>query len=592
MPTFEITLPDGRKMRARADSEADAMSGAQQWWVAHGSKETATAPAPERTDDLAQLYPSGSPMDMAPDAPLEGFARAVAQGLTFSYGDEIAAAAGSLPNLVTGGRYGKSYRDILNEQRDDEVEYTSRYPDAAAVGEAGGRLAASGVGGLGALRLLGATPSIMRTIGVGGLASAPGGALEGTGKLVNPTPGEVAREAAAGAGKAGAFGGAFAGAGGLLGRVLGPWATAAAQRLSDRGIRLTPGQLLGAGFSRAEDVAGDLPIIGAMNRARRQEGIEDLNRVAINDALDPLEPHYAVPRFGRGDAPGREMLREAHDAVGEAYDEFATRLRGSLNDPDLFNDLQTIANTLPATERNAFTNNVLHYLARADRDGTGDLAGRSIQDALSAFRAESRRYATDQAPGTYSRELSQAFSDVSEAIERNIQRYTPLDDIAGFEATNRAFANMVPVEHAAAGVGAENGVFSGAQLLSAAKATDRSARKVRTALGRRGDVQDLAEDAKSVMTPRVGNSGTAERAFMHNLPYALAAVGGAGGGLPGFAGAVGGYGAGIASQTGAAHRAFQGLATFSPQTRMLLRRAIERATGVGAPAAAVEYTGE
>src|SRR5262245_61308410 len=147
MPTFEITLPDGRKMRPRADSEADAMSGAQQWWEAHGSKETATPPPPERTDDLAQLYPSGSRMDMAPDAPLEGFARAVAQGLTFSYGDEMAAAAGSLPNLVTGGRYGKSYRDILNEQRDDEVEYTSRYPDAAAGGEAGGRRAAAGGAG-------------------------------------------------------------------------------------------------------------------------------------------------------------------------------------------------------------------------------------------------------------------------------------------------------------------------------------------------------------------------------------------------------------------------------------------------------------
>jgi hypothetical protein len=527
-----------------------------------------TPPSPEGMNDKGRVGPF-----------IRGTVEAVGRGATANFGDEIAAGAGAVGNkamrAVGIDVPEMGYRDIKSGMDREYGAFKDANPGFATAGEIGGTVL-PGVGiGTAAVRALGAPGGFWSNVGGGALAGGPWGALDRVGRKEGPMGlGDVASEARAGAIEGGVTGAVGGGLGNTLGRVVGPWATDAAQRLTDRGIRLTPGQTLGGGFDRAEQVAQDIPFIGQMNRNRRTEGLEDFNRVALNEAMDPLD--QAVPgvtRYGRADEPGRDMVGQAHDEVSQAYDALVPAMTGDLGDPQLMIGIQNAAYALPQAERDQFLGQIMHYYDRAvhTMQPNGQVSGEAMQDFITAVRDESLRWRTSTQPGTFSNEMADAFERVQNALETNLNTYTPPEIANAYRATNRAFANMVTVERAAGALGAEEGVYTPAQLLNAVKGTDRSKRRTAFALGRRGPMQDLAEDAKSTMSQRVGNSGSAERIFMQNLPYAV----GAGAAmvnpwlaitLPGMA----------LSNTAAAHRAFQRAATFSPMTRGILRRVMER----------------
>ena len=77
-------------------------------------------------------------------------------------------------------------------------------------------------------------------------------------------------------------------------------------------------------------------------------------------------------------------------------------------------------------------------------------------------------------------------------------------------AIDKAYANFKRIQRAAAGVGTEDGVFTPAQLLSAAKAMDRTKDKRAFSEGT-ALLQDLAAAGKEVMPSKVPDSGTAGR---------------------------------------------------------------------------------
>jgi hypothetical protein len=539
--------------------------------------------------------PSGEmavPAD-APKTTLEDvgrFGRAVAQGALLQYGDEAEAGVRSL--------FGTPYQEALADVRRKQEEFKQKYPTGAAAGEIAGAVGTSVIPGIGALRMLGQAPGLIRAAGAGALASAPIGAIEATGDIEGPaSPGTYAREALEGGARAGGIGGAFGGAGNVVGRVAGPWASQAAQYLSERGIRLTPGQTLGGYAKRIEEASEGIPFVGQMLRTRQREGIEDLNRVAVNDAIEGLGEHEAVinaraaahpdmptwqlPRYAREHEPGREMLNEANQAVGRAFEEIVPQLRADIRDPGFLHDIGTIVDDLPNTERGAFSDRILDHISRADRNGTGMLRGRSVQDLLETMRDESSRYAKSQEPGTFSNELADAYGRMQELIRRHMEDSTPAEVVQAYGAVKNAYARLLPLERAASSVDAPGGVFTPSQLLSGVKGTDTSIRKRNFALGRGLDQQAFAEAGKEVMGPRIRDSGTAERTFMQNLPWAVAA--GSYAMTPYLAATVP---VALGSQSPWAHRAFQRAATFSLQTRATIRRAIERATGATAPAVA------
>jgi hypothetical protein len=585
MPRYTIGLPDGRVMTADANSEADAFAGAQAWYAANpkvspaaGARAAAVDQRPPAApDELETLYPSGFPGQVAPenDPSTEGTLQEAAQGASMGFADELAATAGRGGNMAMRGLGmdvpEMSRDDILKGIRERGDKFREKNPGTATAARVAGSLAPGAGIGLGLGRALGVNPSgFWGATGLGTAGGAVQGGVDALGQQEGKTdPWGAAREGAVG----GAWGGAFGAAGNTAAKVVGPWATRAAQTLTERGIRLTPGQLLGGTAQRFEDTAQDIPFVGQMSRNRRQEGLEDFNRVATQDAIAPLEtvPGVNTPQFDRNSEHGRAMYASAHRAVSDAYDTIVPQMRGDVTDNLLLHEIVDIGDALPQSEQGAFIANVGSYLERADRHGTGVVRGRSMQDVISAMRDQSRKYATDQTPGTYSRELSQAFNETAIALEENLERHSAPEVLQRFAQVQQAFAQLVPVEKAVGSLGAEGGVFSPAQLLSGVKGSDRSVRKNAFARGARGDVQGLAEDGKEVMSARVRNSGSGERLFMQNLPWAVA-----GGSVivnPWIAGLVP---LALGSQTNVAQRVFQGAATMSPATRMALRRAMER----------------
>jgi hypothetical protein len=105
--------------------------------------------------------------------------------------------------------------------------------------------------------------------------------------------------------------------------------------------------------------------------------------------------------------------------------------------------------------------------------------------------------------------LGSAIKDAQLSIRNLLARVNPkyAEDI---NRANQSFAKFLRVERAASGVGAQEGVFSPAQLLSATKALDESIRKGAFARGEAG-MQQTAEAAKKVMGANLPDSGTAYR---------------------------------------------------------------------------------
>ncbi len=505
----------------------------------------------------------------------EGLAQKVAQGVTFNFGDEAAAAAGSLFGLGPKLLGTKDYQTILDEVRGREKRFTAANPKTAVAAEIGGGLA-TGLGtGATAARMLGMAPGLLRSAVGAGMTAAPMGALNEVGELegADKTLGDYTDAALSGGATAGAFGLGLGAAGHAVARVIGPWASAAAQRLSDRGIRLTPGQLLGPNTKKIEDTVTSMPGANIMVRGRREEALADLNRVAVNEALEPIGVQLAHDAV-----MGHDAVAAAGDAISDVYRRVVPAMRG-VRDIHLDRDMAALANTLPRDQRatfNAFVNRELNNVAPAPAaGGPAAIAGDDMQHLIETLRSEGNHLTTGAGASHHDREMGRAFAHAADVMETNLAANSPAAVVAEYRAANRAFANLVRIEKAA-GM-SDTGVFSPAQLKNAIRTSDRSSRKRQVARGE-ALLQGLGTDAKTVIGNTLNDSGTPERAMMSTLllgggasmispqlllgPAALAAL-----------------------YSGPANRAFQFAATRGARPRGAARRAIESLTRAGAPAA-------
>jgi hypothetical protein len=109
----------------------------------------------------------------------KGMLQKVGQGATFNFGDEIAAAAGSVGNkamrAVGVDVPEKSYSDILSDVREPEKEFQRRHPYQAVGGEVAGSLATLALGR--AAKLIMSAPTWLARVG----QSAKLGAFYGAG---------------------------------------------------------------------------------------------------------------------------------------------------------------------------------------------------------------------------------------------------------------------------------------------------------------------------------------------------------------------------------------------------------------------------
>ncbi len=279
-----------------------------------------------------------------------------------------------------------------------------------------------------------------------------------------------------------------------------------ARLLSQQGVTLTPGQMLGGVAQRAEDAATSTPILGDAIRSARIRGLESFDRIAIDRSLAPI---------GHGLAPdasvGREGVQAATAAISDAYE---TALRPVVLAPDaqFATDVAGIAGgrRLPA----GMADDLAAIVDDVQTRTAGQISGRDWKqiDSELASMVRAADNASSQQPAQ--RFLRDAIQRLRVAHQGLLERADP----AAFGAVRQAdeaTANLVRIREASQGAAtsARGGVFSPADLNRAVRAGDSSAGNRQFAAGE-ALMQDLTDPAMRVLPQTVPDSGTPFRSLM------------------------------------------------------------------------------
>ncbi|KKW92690.1 hypothetical protein [Sphingobium chungbukense] len=308
----------------------------------------------------------------------------------------------------------------------------------------------------------------------------------------------------------------------VVSRTLSPAVAGVVKTLTDKGVNLTPGQIAGQGgwlgrvAKGVEDRLSGIPLAGESVNTGRRAAIEDMNRVAIDEALAPIGA-----KLPKDVATGHDAVAWGQRALSDAYDN-ALGAINALPDNQLTQDVSSLyqqSRTLPKAQRETFDaiamGDVLPFL----QNGNGALAGRDLQSIKRGLDSRISKARSSSAPADdlladRLEEMRAAFFDFAgRADPANLSAYKAADD---------AYANFVAIERAAAK--GKGGVYSPEQLRTAVRQSDRSARKRATAAGG-ARMQEFSDAASEVLPSSVPDSGTAGRLQLGQLFLPGAAVG-------------------------------------------------------------------
>lgn len=365
----------------------------------------------------------------------------------------------------------------------------------------------------------------------------------------------------------GIAGGATQGVLNAAGRVINPNVSQDVRTLMAEGITPTPGQIAGGAWKRAEEGLTSIPVLGDSIKAAQGRGIEQLNTAAFNRALAPINE-----RLPAGMA-GRDAVDYVETQLGNRYDRLLPRLTTQA-DAQFGQDIQTlqgmVANGAIDPRAGASFDRILQNDVLGKFQGQGVVTGQTLKDIESDLGQHIKRFG--QSTDADQRLVGDALRETQASLRALVQRTNP-QDAAELTAINTGWANFKRLQTAAGGVGSDSGVFTPAQLQSAVRANDPSKDKGAFARGS-ALMQDLSDPAKSVLAPKLADSGTPYRGLLS----AMTAAGGAA--ALGHAGAA----------TGIALGAALGPAVYSaPAQRALAALLTQRGRGAQLTAEELQY---
>jgi hypothetical protein len=295
-----------------------------------------------------------------------------------------------------------------------------------------------------------------------------------------------------------------------LSRIVQPQTSQAVKDLMDAGITPTPGQILGGGFKKAEEAGTSIPVLGDFVKNAQNRGIAQLNEAVANRALAPVGESLPAG------VTGREAVDYVGSTLGAKYDALLPKMSAQL-DPQFAGQVNGLARmvnggNMGAPESQQFMR-ILQNNVIGKFQGQGAITGETAKAMNSDLGRIASNYARD--PSFDKRQLGEAVGELQDAVRGMMTRQNP-QLAPELNAIDSGYAVFKRMQRAAAGVGADGGVFSPSQLQSAVKALDRSKDKGAFA---RGDalLQDLSEPAKSVMAPKLNDSGTPYRSLVMAL---------------------------------------------------------------------------
>lgn len=311
-------------------------------------------------------------------------------------------------------------------------------------------------------------------------------------------------------------------AGGLLGKLsqaaLAPKVSPEMKKLQEMGMdRFTIGQLLsdvpvvGPGIQRAEAAMTSMPLTGAMIRKGLTTTNEDFNRAMANKVLEPLQM-----RVGKDVPAGRTLIDYLDDTIGSGYDKIKDKIDfKNVLDPktkkstmnfmlDKFTDVAQ-GKTLEHQKLifDEFNDAFLKEFQRKMH-----LNGQEFRSIEKNLGSKAKAYMRDPAK----QDVGFALRDLQNAMRNELAVQNPA---VGKElrSLHDAFKRYLRVERAGSYLGAEEGIYSPSQMMSAVKAVGGQ----RPFATGKGLLQPEAEAALKVMGPRMPDSGTAGRLQTGNI---------------------------------------------------------------------------
>ncbi len=447
--------------------------------------------------------------------PIGAAALSSADAGTFGLTDELAALA------QTGGGAGyAAQRDFYDAGKRAAGEQS---PLATSLGQIAGGLAGGAsieMLAAGGLSRLGRAGQILR----GGLANpyagaasdgALYGAASGAGQFNNDRLKGSAKLAAIGAGGSVVGTGITSG----IGSALTGARNLAVQRLNDRGIAMTPGQIIGQNgivgrtIKNLEDASESLPGLGSIIKQRRENSIEGLNRAGFREALAPI--NEGVNNIAE------QGVEEAGDAVSRGYHRALSGVRAQPDQPFISEFGQAIqSGQAPGAFANDFNTIMQGEIGPIFKPGKTALDGTDMQDLLRITKAYARNYrklgneGSNGIPQPSARPVGQAFQDMVGATEGLLSRQAP-DALSGYNAANEAYRNVGVLRDAVDMAKNNGGKWSAAQLTRAAS---KNARKYGGTQGTtKQPFYQLTRDAQEVLPSELPNSGTFDRQIAAGL---------------------------------------------------------------------------
>jgi len=441
----------------------------------------------------------------------------------------------------TSGAFGDLYQQNLQRERDRANTYASDNPGLTALASvAGAATPFKPIAGT-----VSAALSLLRSMGTNAAVGAGVGGATGLSESTATDPLATLRDVGQGAGIGAGIGAALPlGIGGLA-RVVSPSISPNLQTLRDIGVNPTLGRMLGPIGSRIEDAASSIPVAGDFIKSGQFQANQQFNRGVINRALAPigesLDPATAL---------GRPAIDEMQTKISGDLDKFKALPVVASRDPAFDTRAtelmagQNLPSSLPP-DRVAQLKDILQTKMLDRFDPSGTISGENFQRATSDLGKEARNlmhFGSD----SDQRALGLAVQDAQTELRSMLGRTASPENAVAFQANNQAYANMLRVQDAASRQGAEEGVFTPAQLSASVRKFDPTKWKSQFASGG-ALLQDLSDAGKSVLGSKVPDSGTPLRTLVGSLiggsvlgrgavePSTLAAT------LGGSAGAIGAY---------------------------------------------------
>lgn len=455
----------------------------------------AQAGAVAATPPAAPAAPQRNPLSM--DEFMKT-AESWARGISLGWSDDASAALAATILKAKGDpkAFGDLYKafDTYENQRIDQAE---KEAPARKFGEFIGGLQTPGFRQLGgwigsADTMLG---RIARAAGVGSAAGAVGGA--GYAK-----PGEKEQGAGIGAGI-----GAVAGP--LVDRAaafIGPRITQAAQYLRNNGVTSTIGQNVGGWAKAAEEKASSIPLLGDLIKRQQRAAIDQFNRAAYNQVLAPLNQQVAA------NAPiGNEGFAALDHHISAQYNRVLPHVTlDPINDPQFlaeFSPIEQEINLLPRDQQQMVRDTINHYFVNRLREEP--MSGTEFKRAESIISQRARNIAKNPNSSMWDNEVASLYRETLSALRNSLERTNP--EFAGqLQPINQAYANLIRVQKAVSRIGAKDGIFTPAQLLSAVKQTSPEKQFARG----QAPLQELAQAGDATLSNKYPDSGSIGRLLL------------------------------------------------------------------------------